>query len=311
MAETKPSLKQDIAWRLEAFAYDVAEALARAFPIDAVSDFGAWLFSRLGPLTSAHRVAETNLRIVFPERSDAEIEALLAEQWRHLGRWFAEFPILDRILADPGRVEVVGAERLAEIREGAGPVVFISGHFSSFELMAAVIVRSGVPCQITYRATNNPHVDARIRRGRFRYGVRLFAPKGTEGARELLRALSRGESVALMNDQKFNGGVAAPLFGVTAHTAPGPSSFALRYGIPLQPMSVERRDKARFRVIVHAPLRLADTGDRNADIEAGVRVVNAWMEARIRERPPEWFWVHKRWPNEVYKRRAAAPSGEG
>ncbi|WP_374470709.1 lysophospholipid acyltransferase family protein [Phenylobacterium sp.] len=307
MAENKPSLGRDIGWRLEAFAYDVAEALARAFPIDAVSDFGAWLFSRLGPLTSAHRVAETNLRIVFPEKSDAEIAALLAEQWRHLGRWFAEFPILDRILADPSRVEVVGAVRLAEIRDGGGPVVFISGHFSSFELMSAVIVRSGVPCQITYRATNNPYVDARIRRGRIRYGVRLFAPKGTEGARELLRALSRGESVALMNDQKFNGGVPAPLFGVTAHTAPGPSSFALRYGIPLQPMSVQRIDRARFRVIVHEPIFLTDTGDRNADIEAGVRVVNAWMEARIRERPPEWFWVHKRWPNEVYKRAKAPP----
>ncbi|HVI31388.1 lysophospholipid acyltransferase family protein [Phenylobacterium sp.] len=303
MAEKKPSLGQDIAWRLEAFAYDVAEALARAFPIDAVSDFGAWLFTRLGPLTSAHRVAETNLRIAFPEKSDAEIGALLAEQWAHAGRWFTEFPILDRIIADPSRVEVVGAERLAAIRDGAGPVVFISGHFSSFEIMPAVIIHSGVTCQITYRATNNPYVDERIRRSRFRYGVRLFAPKGTDGARELLRALSRGESVALMNDQKFNGGVAAPLFGLTAHTAPGPSSFALRFGIPLQPMSVQRKDKARFRVVVHEPIRLADTGDRNADIEAGVRTINAWMEERIRERPAEWFWVHKRWPSELYKRK--------
>ncbi|MCR5878686.1 lysophospholipid acyltransferase family protein [Phenylobacterium sp. J367] len=312
MADKKPSFWQDLGWRLEAIAYDGLEALARAFPIDRVSDFGAWLFQRLGPLTSANRVAEINLRIAFPEKSDVEIAALLAEQWAHVGRWFAEFAILDRIIADPGRVEVVGAERLAAIRDGAGPVVFISGHFSSFEIMPAVIIHSGVTCQITYRATNNPHVDDRIRRSRFRYGVRLFAPKGTDGARELLRALSRGESVALMNDQKFNGGIAAPFFGVTAHTAPGPSSFALRYGIPLQPMSVERKDKARFRVVVHEPIFLADTGDRNADIEAGVRVVNAWMEDRIRERPAEWFWVHKRWPSELYKkRRHPAPSGEG
>jgi KDO2-lipid IV(A) lauroyltransferase len=144
-------------------------------------------------------------------------------------------------------------------------------------------------------------VDARIRRSRQRYGVTLFAPKGTDGARELLRALSRGESVALMNDQKFNGGVAAPLFGVTAHTAPGPSSFALRFGVPLQPMSVQRKHKARFRVVVHDPITLADTGDRNADIEAGVARVNAFIEDRVRERPAEWFWVHKRWPNELYK----------
>jgi KDO2-lipid IV(A) lauroyltransferase len=302
MSAKKPSWSRDLAWRLEALAYDALAGLARIFPIDAVSDFGAGLAARLGPLTSSHRVAEINLRTAFPEKSDVEIAELLAEQWRHVGRWAAEFPILDRILADPGRVEVVGAERLDAIRDGAGPVVFISGHFSSFEIMPAVIIRAGIACQITYRATNNPHVDARIRASRFRYGVRLFAPKGSDGARELLRALSRGESVALMNDQKFNGGIEAPLFGVPAHTAPGPSSFALRFGIPLQPMSVQRVGKARFRVVVHDPIRLTDTGDRTADIEAGVRTVNAFMEARIRERPAEWFWVHKRWPNTHYRR---------
>ena len=298
----KASFGQDLMWRAETLAYDLAEALARLFPIDAVSDFGAWLFKTLGPMTSAHRTAETNLRIAFPQADDAEIARLLEAQWREAGRWFGEFTILDRIIADPTRVEVVGAERLKAIAGGAGPVVFISGHFSSFEIMAAVILHAGITCQITYRATNNPYVDARIRKARFRYGVRMFAPKGAEGARELLRALTRGESVALMNDQKFNGGVAAPLFGVMAHTAPGPSTFALRFGIPLQPMSVQRRDKGRFRVIVHEPIHLAETGDRAADIEAGVRQVNAFIEDRVRARPTEWFWVHKRWPNELYQR---------
>jgi KDO2-lipid IV(A) lauroyltransferase len=308
MAASRPSLAQDLVWRIEALAYDLAAGLARIFPIDTVSDFGAWLFRRLGPLTSANRVAERNLRIAFPEAGDAEIAALLAEQWSHLGRWFAEFPILDRIINEPGRVEVVGAERLKAIADGGGPVVFISGHFSSFEIMPAVIIHSGVTCQITYRATNNPHVDERIRASRFRYGVRLFAPKGTDGARELIRALSRGESVALMNDQKFNGGVAASLFGVTAHTAPGPSSLALRFDAPLQPMSVQRVDKARFRVVVHPPIKLEDTGDRAADIEAGVRRVNAFIEERVRERPAEWFWVHRRWPKDVYG-RSREPAG--
>ena len=302
MAQAKPSLAQDLVWRLEAFAYDLAAGLARIFPIDAVSDCGAWLFRRLGPLTSANRVVERNLRIAFPEADDVEIARLLAAQWDQVGRWFAEFPILDRIVGDPSRVEVVGAERLAAIAAGEGPVVFISGHFSSFEIMPAVIVHAGITCQITYRATNNPHVDDRIRASRWRYGVRLFAPKGSDGARELLRALARGESVALMNDQKFNGGVAAPLFGVTAYTAPGPSSFALRFAVPLVPMSVQRKDKARFRVVVHEPIRLEDTGDRTADIETGVRRVNAFIEERVRERPEEWFWVHRRWPNEQYRR---------
>jgi KDO2-lipid IV(A) lauroyltransferase len=303
MTAPRPSLAQDIAWRLEAFAFDLMTGLARLFPIDAVSDFGAWLFQRLGPLTSAHRVAETNLRIVFPQADDAEIARLLREQWDGVGRWAVEFPILDKIIADPARVELVNGERLAEIARTGETVVFISGHFSSFEIMPAAIIHAGIACQITYRATNNPYVDERIRKSRERYGVRLFAPKGTDGARELIRALSRGESVALMNDQKFNGGVAAPLFGKLAHTAPGPSSFALRFDVPLQPMSVERIDKARFRVVVHDPIRLTSTGDRNADIEAGVRRVNQFIEERVYARPAEWFWVHKRWPNETYKKK--------
>lgn len=302
MVNRRISLGQRLLWRIEAGLYDVAAALARAFPIDSVSDFGSALFRTLGPLTSSHNVALVNLQIAFPDATEAQIRNLADAQWSQLGRWFAEFPILDRILADPSRVEVIGAERLAAIRDGAGPVVFISGHFSSFEIMPAVIVRSGVVCQITYRATNNPHIDARIRRNRQRYGVKLFAPKGSDGARDLLRSLSKGESVALMNDQKFNAGIPAPLFGEPAYTAPGPTSMALRFHAPLQPMSVERTEKARFRVVVHDPIMLAATGDRSADIETGVRRINAFIEDRIRARPTEWFWVHKRWPNEHYKK---------
>jgi len=299
----KAPFGQDLVWRLEAGAWDVVEWIARRFPVDAVSDFGSWLVRKLGPMTSSHRVAATNLRLAFPEASDAEIAALLAAQWGELGRSFAEFTILDRILAEPGRVEIVNFERLQAIGRERRPTVLISGHFSNFEVMAWAIVQAGIDCQVTYRAANNPYVDERIRRGRKRYGVSLFAPKGLEGARELMRAMGRGESIALLNDQKFNGGVAAPLFGHLAHTAPGPSSFALRFGVPLQPLSVERRERARFRVIVHEPIRLADTGDREADIETGVRRVNAFVEDRIRARPAEWFWVHKRWPSEHYRKR--------
>lgn len=303
MAAPNHSYVSVLIWMLEAALFDAVSRLARLFPIDSVSNSGAWIVQRLGPLTSANRVAERNLRIAFPHASDLEIKHLLREQWAELGRSFAEFAILDRIVADAGRLEVEGQERLVRIAQGGGPVVFISGHFSNFELMAAAIVRSGIPCQVTYRALNNPYVDARVRANRFRYGVRMFAPKGLEGARELVRGLERGESVALMNDQKFNGGVAAPLFGVMAHTAPGPSTFALRFGIPIQPMSVQRTGPgARFKVIVHEPFVLAKTGDRAADIEAGVRRINAFIEDRVRARPTEWFWVHRRWPNEVYRK---------
>jgi KDO2-lipid IV(A) lauroyltransferase len=130
--------------------------------------------------------------------------------------------------------------------------------------------------------------------------VRLCAPTGGEGARELLEAMDRGESVALMNDQKFNGGLAVPFFGRPAHTATGPTRLALRSGAVLQPLSVQRLGGARFRVVVHEPIALDRTGDRQRDLEAGVAKVSAFVEARVRERPAEWFWVHKRWPVTAY-----------
>lgn len=303
MAAVNQSYVSKLVWMLEAAVFDAISTLARIFAIDSVSDFGGSLFRAIGPLTRAHRVAERNLRIAFPEADDAEITRLLRAQWTELGRSLSEFLLLDRVVADASRVEIDGEGRLDAIAAGDGPVVFISGHFSCFELMAAAIVHAGVKCQITYRAMNNPYVDASVRKNRFRYGVRLFAPKGLDGARELMRGLQRGESVALMNDQKFNGGVAAPLFGHMAHTAPGPATFALRFGIPIQPMSVQRVGPgARFKVIVHDQIHLRDTGDREADIEAGVRQINAFIEDRVRARPTEWFWVHRRWPNEEYRK---------
>lgn len=301
MPAPRSALAQDLAWRLEALVFDLFTGLMRLLGLDAASAFGGWLVRRLGPLSGAHKTARRNLAIAFPDRDAAWREQVLADQWENLGRTFAEVPIMDRLAKASDRIELIGGERLAAIAAEGRPVVFVSGHLANWEVMPMVIVNSGVTCQMTYRAANNPYVDKRIRDSRFRYGVRLFAPKGGDGARELLDAMGRGESVALMNDQKFNGGVAAPFFGHLAHTAPGPSRLAIRFGTVLQPMSVQRLEGARFRVIVHEPIELPRTGDRSADIEAGVAAVNRFMEDRIRERPAEWFWVHKRWANAVYE----------
>jgi KDO2-lipid IV(A) lauroyltransferase len=301
MTDKPIPLGQDLLWRLEALGFDLMTAAFRALPVDLVSGFGGALLKWLGPLTSSHAVARRNLELVFPDRDPAWRAAILKAQWENVGRTFAEFPLMDRLTPASGRVEVVNAERLQQIAATHEPVVFVSGHLSNWEVMPSVIVNSGVVCQITYRAANNPYVDARIRKSRARYGVRLFAPKGGDGARELLDALGHGESVALMNDQKFNNGVESPFFGHMVHTAPGPSRLALRFGAVLQTMSVQRTKGARFRVVVYEPIHLKNTGDRAADIEAGVKAINAFMEARILERPEEWFWVHRRWPKAVYR----------
>jgi Kdo2-lipid IVA lauroyltransferase/acyltransferase len=301
MSLKNPSIWLKLGWRLEALAYDTLVGAMRLLPVDVVSDIGAALLTTIGPLTGVQKVVNKNLDIAFPEKDAAWRKRIVRAQWDNLGRTFAEFAIMDKITVANGRIVVENGERLEEIKRQNKPVVFISGHFSNWEVMPSVIMEYGVRCVITYRAANNPYVDERIRVGRARYGVKLFAPKGGDGAKEMLLRMDEGESVALMNDQKFNRGVSTPFFNSRVDTAPGPTRLAMRHGTVLQPMSVQRTHKARFKVVVHEPITVENTGSRGADIDATVCKISAFIESLVREHPEEWFWSHKRWPKEVYK----------
>lgn len=297
---SRPSFAQDLVWRLEALGFDLLGLLFRLMPIETASSLGGAVLRAIGPLSGAHKIAERNLRIAFPDMGEDERKRLLVAQWDNLGRLTAEFQLMHRITPATGRVEIVGGETLRAVAQSGQPAVLVSGHFSNWEVMAAVIVHLGVRCQVTYRAANNPYIDKRIIDTRRSYGVTLMAPKGGDGSREVLAAMAKGESVALLNDQKFNQGVEAPFFGVMAHTAPGPTKFALRFGCPMIPMCVERLKGVHFRVTIYDSIAPPSTGDRQADIVQGVKNINAFIEARVRERPGEWFWTHRRWPKEAY-----------
>ncbi len=292
---------QELVWRLEALVFDGFTALARSLPMDAVS----WTFGRIaitvGPLTRAHRTALLGLKIAFPEKTAQERGALSRAQWENFGRYIGEFPLVDRITPENGRVEIEGFERLRAIALSGEPAVLISGHFSNIEVMAAAILSAGIACDVTYRAANNPFVDSRIIRGRARYGVSLFAPKGAEGARALLTGMAAGRSIAMLNDQKYDGGSEGVFFGHPVWTNPAGARLARKHGAIVQPMSVQRTRGARFRVVVHEPIRLPETRDRSDDIDRGVDAINDFIEARVRERPHEWWWMHRRWPAEVYR----------
>ena len=181
--------KQDVIWRLEAVGFQALFAFLRLLGVERASALGGWLLRTLGPLTGTQKTVMRNLRIAFPDMPADEREALALAQWDQTGRTFAELAVMDHLTPEGGRVEVVGMERLHALRDSGKPAVLISGHLANFEVMAAVIMASGVPCQVTYRAANNPYVDALIRQSRERYGIKLFAPKG-DGTRD-----GRGRSI--------------------------------------------------------------------------------------------------------------------
>jgi KDO2-lipid IV(A) lauroyltransferase len=288
-------------WRVEALAYDVLTFFLRLFPFGAVSAFGGWLVRLIGPLTSKHKIAETGLRTAFPDASDTDIKALLRAQWQNTGRTFAEFPLTDRL--DPfgknSRVEIIGLE----IFKRYAPAVIVTGHFANWEVMATVLTQSGLPVRITYRKINNPHIDARVRKQREAYGTKFLVQKSTHrGGRELLEALKAGESIALLNDQKFNTGLSVPFFGEPAMTAQGAVRLARKTGRPLLPVSVHRKG-SRFVVEFFEPLDIPRDGDREADVRTGVEQVSGFIEARIRAHPAQWFWIHRRWPKALYQKQ--------
>ncbi len=294
------SARQRLIWRLETVGYDLVSGLLRALPTDAASALGGAILKRLGAVNGRQRLVDRNLRLAFPDMGLAERERIAGAQWENFGRYLTEMFFMDRLTPASGRVEIIGVDRLRALAEAGTPTVFISAHLSNMEIMASAILSTGIDCVITGRAMNNPYVDARMMANRRRYGVVVFAPKGAHGAREQLLALRRGHSVAQMIDQKYNQGVAAPFFGHLAHTSSSAVRMALGSGGTLQPMSVQRLKGARFRVVVHEAIELQQTGHRQDDLEAGVRQMNAFVEARVRERPEEWWWTHKRWTDEVY-----------
>jgi KDO2-lipid IV(A) lauroyltransferase len=286
---------------VEAACFDAFLGAFRAMRPERASRAGAALLSALGPLTGPHRTALRNLRLAFPNEGEAWRADVARAMWGEIGRMAGEFPHMHRFHTEArgGGIAVEGAERFAEAaRTGA---VFIAGHFSNWEMMAVAVVESGITCHVTYRPANNPLIDRRIVEGRRRYGVHLQSAKGAEGGVGLMRALARGETVVLMNDQKYNEGVAAPFFGHACMTADGPARLALRFKAPLIPLSLRRIEGVRFTATVHPPIPLDYDAPLNEAAAAAVRRVNEFMEARVRAAPEQWFWVHQRWPKSAWR----------
>lgn len=299
--DERSTFGQRFAWRLEAIAWDVVYWWPmKLLGPDRASDTAGWIVKQIAPLLSQNRTTKRNLRLAFPEWSNEQVEETAKAAWESVGRTAGELPHLPKIHPYEGdRVEVIHAERLDEVEASERGAVFISGHFANWEVMAAVICRRPVDCLVTYRMLNNPHIDRRINKVRHDYGIGVLAPKGL-GTRELMRALSSGRSVALMNDQKFNQGLAVPFFGHDAMTAPGPARLALKYNVPIVPVSTVRTGPARFRVTIHDPIRPARGLEGEAAVHDCVKRITGFIEEQVRDHPDQWFWQHRRWPKSAW-----------
>ena len=293
----KRGLRALVRW-LEAFGVAAALGSFRLLPLDLASATGGWLCRRFGPLVPVSRHAERNLKLAFPEKTDAEIRRILIAMWEHLGRVFGEYAHLDHIrLYVPGsRVEVVNGHEVDQLRDDGRPGIFFSAHLGNWEIAGMGALHRGLPIALIYRAPNNPVVEALLRRARGNAAAELL-PKGAEGGRRAVEVLREGGHLGMLVDQKMNDGIAVPFFGHPAMTAPALARLALKFDLPVVPARVERLVGARFRLTFYPPLRIEKTGERERDVLALMTRVNAIIEGWIRERPEQWLWLHRRWPD--------------
>jgi KDO2-lipid IV(A) lauroyltransferase len=299
--DNRANFGQRAMWGVESFFWDsVYWFPLKALSIERASNIGASVLRRVGPLTSAHRTMMRNLRLAMPKSGEKELKEIADGTWATLGHIAGEMPHLGQMHPyDGGRIEVVNVERLDAIRESGKPAVFFAGHVGNWEHLSPAIVNRGIDCHITYRMLNNPHIDKRISEARFSSGISKLTPKGA-GTRDLMRALGNGQSVALMNDQKFNQGISVPFFGYDAMTAPGPTRLAMKFDAQMQPMSTLRTGPGRYRVTVYEPFKPEAGSDEKTAIYNTVLRINRFVEDRIREAPDQWFWMHRRWPKEAW-----------
>ncbi len=281
-------LEAGLAWGLYGFL--------RVLPLDLASGIGGCLGRLIGPLLSVHRVADGNLQRAFPEFSSTERRKTLAAAWDNIGRTLFEYPHLAQIIAE--RVEIIGAEHIAEMRDDGRAGIAFSGHLANWEILPAAAGVAGMPLTNVYRAPNNPKVDTIIRYARRLAGPNLV-PKGAPGARLLLKALKQGAHLGLLVDQKMNDGIAVPFFGEVAMTASALADLAVRFNAPLLAAQPIRLQGARFRLIV-SPLIEPETlrgGLSGGEGQvAFMAAINRILEGWIRENPSQWLWFHRRWP---------------
>jgi KDO2-lipid IV(A) lauroyltransferase len=266
-------------------------------PLDWASAIGGALARTIGPRLGISKRARRNIRRALPELADHEIAKTIAQMWDNLGRVAAEYPHLRqiRVFEPGGRVETHGFEHMDRAVAAGRRMIIFSGHIANWEIGMLAAVQYGADVAQIYRAANNPLIDRMITRFRSIGGELI--PKGTVAARRAIAVLRRGAHVTMLADQKMNDGIPVPFFGRPAMTASALAALALRFDCDVLPARVERLGGARFRLTVFPPLALPRSGDHHADVATLMTRVNQTLEGWIRDRPQEWFWVHRRWPD--------------
>ena len=257
------------------------------------SHFSGKLFETFGPIFRSKNLIKTNIQRAIPKINSSKIKSITKDMWNNYGRTLSEYMFLKGFRNNQFRsnINITGKEFLQKIKLEKTPVIFVSGHFSNFELMAMEIEKSGVNLSAIYRPLNNIFLNILMERIRKKYICKNQIKKGTSGVRELLKLYKKGYSIALMIDQRVSQGIKSKFFNQEAFTTTIPAQFIKKFNCKVVPISIKRHNGINFNIKVEKPIEFS----KNSSTEKITRELNIWLEKTILENPGEWIWSHDRW----------------
>ena len=195
-----------------------------------ISSFiGGKLFQIIGPLFRSKKLIKENIMRAFPDIDDENLNSIISSMWNNYGRVFAEYMFIKKFRNKNENISVEGKEILENIKNNNQKVIFISGHFSNFELMAMEIEKSGINLAAIYRPLNNIFLNFIMERIRKKHICKNQIKKGIGGVKELVRLNKEGYSTALMIDQRVSEGIKSLFFNEKASTTTIPAQLVKKF----------------------------------------------------------------------------------
>ena len=257
------------------------------------SYIGGLLGNIFGPLIRKKKLIKNNILKALPNIDEKKINLIQKNMWNSYGRILSEYVFLKELKSNNFKKNIIveGQEVLDKIRDSKKPVIFVSGHFSNYELMTLQIVKTNIPLSAVYRPLNNFFMRMVQDKIRNKYISENYIPKGVAGTRKLLKYFRKGSSIAIMIDQRVSQGEKIKFFNHDAYTTTIPAQFSKKYKCEIVPIYIERLGGTKFKIIINKPMKF-----KNEDsIKKITTDLNLWLESMILKNPSQWIWTHNRW----------------
>lgn len=295
----------DLQFRLEYYALRGVIAIVRAVPLETATSISAKTWAFLAPLINPkrHQRALDNLRVAFPEKTDAELDIIRRRHWENLGRVMAETMQIDRITSDPSRMTIKPVTMFDRYKNKLGSAIGVSLHMGNWELAIWPLASAGANPAAIYRSVTNPYVDKYLRDQRKDlYPAGLFG-RGKVGdhgddrktARVITDFVRRGGRLGMVCDLYDRTGIPVEFFGKPAKTQAIGAMIARRVGARIWLSRCKRiGTSSRFEIELRE-LRVPRTSNQSADIQWIMIEMQKQFEEWIREAPEQWMWSNRRW----------------